>query len=477
MQKGRVAYMKLDAKVYSPSQAFAELGDEFSDAVSPKAFPAPQLRWFNEPAAGSIGLDEMSEADWLVHFSDFRPLPQGMPRPRAMRYHGHQFQVYNPDLGDGRGFLYAQAFEKGSGRLLDLATKGSGKTPYSRGGDGCLTLKGGVREVLAAEMLEALGVPTSRAFCLVETGDALVRNDEPSPTRAAVLTRLGHSHVRFGTFQRHAYERAPDRLEALVDHCLTFYHPAIFGEGGLAGIGRAERVEALLRAVTVASADLCAKWMMAGFVHGVLNTDNMNVTGESFDYGPYRFLPRFEPGFTAAYFDHQGLYAFGRQPDAVVWNLSRFAGSLGLLVDDVQSLAPILQDFGPRFSATLRQHFFWHLGRRADPDPDPDPSEAERQDQVMREAFAALASSGYGYEDFFFAAGYGDRPDLLPDAFQTVLALLSEYPRCGPTLSAPVSLLYDEIEALWDAIDKDDDWQPFHDKVRQIRRFAEQLAS
>ena len=125
-----------------------------------------------------------------------------------MRYHGHQFRVYNPDLGDGRGFLFAQLREAGTGRLLDLGTKGSGQTPWSRTADGRLTLKGGVREVLAAEMLEALGVPTSRAFSLIETGEALQRNDEPSPTRSAVLTRLSHSHIRFGTFQRHAYLRA-----------------------------------------------------------------------------------------------------------------------------------------------------------------------------------------------------------------------------------------------------------------------------
>lgn len=468
--------MKLIENVYRPAQVFADLGDDFSDVVEAKAFADPRLRWSNVRAAASIGLvpdpGASGEADWIAHFAEFRPLPDGMPQPRAMRYHGHQFQVYNPDLGDGRGFLYAQVYEKGSGRLLDLATKGSGKTPYSRGGDGCLTLKGAVREVLAAEMLEALGVPSSRAFCVVETGDQLQRNDEPSPTRAAVLTRLGHSHVRIGTFQRHAFERAIDRLEILVDHSLVHYHSDLFGSGPLESVSRRERVEALLRAVTLASADLCARWMMAGFVHGVLNTDNMNVTGESFDYGPYRFLPHFEPGFTAAYFDHQGLYAYGRQPDAVVWNLSRLAGALGLLVEDVQNLAPILQEFGSRFAASLRQHFFWRLGRQASGDP----QQGESQDAVMREALSALAASGFGFEAFFHAAGYGDQPDLLPPDFQEFLALLDAYPRQGPTLKAPVSLLYDEIESLWGAIDQRDDWQPFHDKVAAIRRFGQAMA-
>src|SRR5206468_8151249 len=134
----------------------------------------------------------------------FEPLPDNLREPLALRYHGHQFRVYNPEIGDGRGFLFAQ-MRSGDGRLLDLGTKGSGRTPWSRFGDGRLTLKGGVREVLAAEMLEALGVPTSRAFSLIETGEALTRGDEPSPTRSAVLTRLSWSHIRFGTFQRLAY--------------------------------------------------------------------------------------------------------------------------------------------------------------------------------------------------------------------------------------------------------------------------------
>ena len=140
-------------------------------------------------------------------FALFQPLPDNQPQPLALRYHGHQFQVYNAEIGDGRGFLYAQLREDGdrAGRLLDLGTKGSGQTPYSRFGDGRLTLKGGVREVLATEMLEALGVPTSKSFALFETGEGLERGDEPSPTRSSVLTRLSFSNVRFGTFQRHAF--------------------------------------------------------------------------------------------------------------------------------------------------------------------------------------------------------------------------------------------------------------------------------
>ena len=162
------------------------LGPDFADPVPPADFPRADIRFRNQRAAASVGLDSLTDDEWRAAFGRFEGLPDNQPRPLAMRYHGHQFRTYNPDLGDGRGFLFAQLREGGTGRLLDLATKGSGKTPWSRGADGRLTLKGGVREVLAAAMLEALGVPTSRAFSLIETGEALERNDEPSPTRSAV---------------------------------------------------------------------------------------------------------------------------------------------------------------------------------------------------------------------------------------------------------------------------------------------------
>lgn len=183
---------------YRPDPQFMKLGAEFADPVSAAAFPQAISRYRNDRWARRVGLDTLTQQEWGDAFARFKPLPDNQPHPLATRYHGHQFQVYNPDIGDGRGFLYAQLREDGSasGRLLDLGTKGSGQTPYSRFGDGRLTLKGGVREVLATEMLEALGVPTSKSFALFETGEALERPDEPSPTRASVLTRLSWSNVR-----------------------------------------------------------------------------------------------------------------------------------------------------------------------------------------------------------------------------------------------------------------------------------------
>src|ERR1700740_1637275 len=161
--------------LYRPDPRLPALGGVFFDPVQAAAFPEPILRFRNDRAAAAIGLDTLTDAEWVAHFGRFEPLPGNLAQPLAQRYHGHQFRVYNPDLGDGRGFTFAQLREAGTDRLLDLGTKGSGQTPWSRSGDGRLTLKGGVREVLATAMLEALGVPTSRSFSLIEAGEAVAR--------------------------------------------------------------------------------------------------------------------------------------------------------------------------------------------------------------------------------------------------------------------------------------------------------------
>ena len=191
------------------------------------------------------------------------------------------------------------------GRLLDLGTKGSGRTPWSRTADGRLTLKGGVREMLATEMLEALGVDTSKTFSLIETGEELTRGDEPSPTRSSVLVRLSHSHIRIGSFQRLLFSTSTSN----IGKAARLHDPHLHA-GPLARGRRRARAGAFLEEVCRRVAVTGAGWMLAGFVHGVLNTDNINVTGESFDYGPWRFLPVLDPAFTAAYFDETGLYAY-----------------------------------------------------------------------------------------------------------------------------------------------------------------------
>ena len=307
---------------FRPATDHETLGEAFFDRVRPATFPQTRVRYRNQAWAARIGLGGLDDAEWQAHFGRFAPLPGSLEQPLALRYHGHQFGSYNPDLGDGRGFLYAQLRDPPTGRLLDLGTKGSGRTPWSRSGDGRLTLNGGIREVLATSLLEAIGVETSKSLSLIETGEDLERGDEPSPTRSAVLVRLNHSHVRIGTFQRLLYLEETDNIGRLLDYSVETYWPQARRET------RAARAAAFLACVGTAVARLGAQWMAAGFVHGVLNTDNINITGESFDYGPWRFLPHYDPSFTAAYFDHTSRYAYGRQPSVLAWNMARLAEAL-----------------------------------------------------------------------------------------------------------------------------------------------------
>ena len=463
---------------YLPDPRYARLGPEFADPVAPAIFPEQIIRLRNVRAAATVGLADLTDAEWRAAFAAFEPLPGNLPQPLAMRYHGHQFRHYNPDLGDGRGFLFAQVREGGTGRLLDLGTKGSGRTPYSRTADGRLTLKGGVREVLAAEMLEALGAPTSRAFSLIETGESLMRHDEPSPTRGAVLTRLSHSHIRFGSFQRHAYVERPDLVRTLTDHVLETYYPEIAGRGP-AG---------LLEAVVGRSATLAARWMAAGFVHGVLNTDNLNLTGESFDYGPYRFLPFNDPSFTAAYFDETGLYSFGRQPEAVFWNLQQLAGALSL-IEEADPLVAALNGFGTAYRDALAEAMVMRLGLRS--------RSAESDAALANLAFRALGEGGerLRWEPFFFdwfcglasekRALAGPRAALYAgEAFTAFRTGLEDYAPLRPERlerpyfgqDEPEELLYPEIEAIWAEIAERDDWSAFEAKVARIGTAREAMA-
>jgi len=185
------------AAPYQPDPAILKLADWIGTPVSPGKWPETTTRFRNPRAAANIGLAPLSDAQWQSHFGRFAPLPDNLQHPLALKYHGHQFRVYNPEIGDGRGFLFAQMRDV-EGRLLDLGTKGSGQTPFSRHGDGRLTLKGAVRGILATEFLEALGCDTSRTFSVIETGEKLWRNDEPSPTRSAVLVRLSHGQATLG---------------------------------------------------------------------------------------------------------------------------------------------------------------------------------------------------------------------------------------------------------------------------------------
>jgi uncharacterized protein YdiU (UPF0061 family) len=447
---------------YAPDPRILDLGDAFYDPVEAARFPECTPRFLNRRWAERVGLD-LPDEDWARHFCRFEPLANNLPQPLALRYHGHQFRVYNPDIGDGRGFTFGQLRDE-NGRLLDLGTKGSGTTPYSRTADGRLTLKGGVREALATEMLEALGVNTSKTFALFETGEELVRGDEPSPTRSAVQTRLSHGHIRIGMFQRLAFYGEVENINSLVRYTLR----ELYAEQPSADAN--ENALRLFDLVASATARLAAGYMAAGFVHGVLNSDNINVTGESFDYGPWRFTPEWDPDFTAAYFDHYGLYSFGRQPEAIHWDLAQFAGCMAM-VADAAPLSEMLGGWSDRFEDELVDALLRRLGVDGDRD-------------LAAALLKALQSREMPIDRVFFDWRGGQDPgaERYPsEPFRALATALEgrQRPVMHPYWSdaEPCSMHIEEVEAIWSAIAERDDWTPFNDKVDAIRRMGEAMAS
>ena len=468
--------------------ALEALGDAYWDVVEAASFPRTTLRFRNDPLLQQLGLDPTSVADQHLEaaygrFESRSPL-------LALRYHGYQFGNYNPFLGDGRGFLYGQLRDR-HGQLQDLGSKGSGTTPWSRGGDGRLTLKGGVREVIASEALYRLGVSTSRTLALVETGEDLWRGDEPSPTRSAVMVRMARTHLRFGSCERLLHRRQPQRLDRLLRHVVAIYYPHLLalesGEAQLLAF-YGELVERLAR--------LAAEWMVAGFTHGVLNTDNMSLVGESFDYGPFAFLERWDPGFTAAYFDHSGLYAYGQQPLICHHNLRLLQEPLAMLLPRPE-LEAQLQRFGPVYDNHYRTRLLRRLGFEADL-----AGVAELPD-LLPPTLQLLADWEVGYGAFFAALAarvrLGGLPETAADlapfvasaaaparsswlAWRDAWWLWSQYldgQDGANALAIGVSLqrwnlvqtpVRPLIEQLWAAIEHHDDWQPLADWLAATRQ-------
>lgn len=288
--------------------------------------PEPRLLALNEPLATELGLDPgWLRGDGLGLLTGTR-LPEGAT-PVAQAYAGHQFGGYSPRLGDGRALLLGELRDV-SGRLRDLHLKGSGRTPFSRGGDGLAAVGPMLREYVVSEAMHALGIPTTRSLAVVATGRPVQRE---TVLPGAVLARVASSHLRVGTFQ---YARATDDLDLLrrlSDHAIARHHPAA---------AEADHPHlALFEAVVAAQAALVAQWMLVGFVHGVMNTDNMTISGETIDYGPCAFMDAFDPATVYSSIDTGGRYAFGNQPVVAEWNLARFAEALLPLLADEQDAA------------------------------------------------------------------------------------------------------------------------------------------
>ena len=296
--------------------------DGMSVAWQPAPSPAPGWLRLNRALAEELGLDAnaLDTGAGLAVFAG-NAVPDGA-QPVAQAYAGHQFGGFSPQLGDGRALLLGEVIDR-QGQRRDIAFKGSGRTPFSRGGDGKAAIGPVLREYLISEAMQALGIPTTRTLAAVSTGETIYR-ERPLP--GAILTRVAASHVRVGTFQFFAARRDTARVRRLADYVIARHDPDLAGQDG--------RYLALLERVAERQASLVARWMGVGFIHGVMNTDNMTISGETIDYGPCAFMEAYDPATVFSSIDHQGRYAFGNQPGIAQWNLARLAETLLPLIDE-----------------------------------------------------------------------------------------------------------------------------------------------
>ncbi len=315
--------------------------------------PAPEIVLFNDDLAGDLGLDcDALNGDHGAAIFSGSVAPEGAD-PLAQAYAGHQFGGFSEQLGDGRALLLGEVLDKGGVRY-DLQLKGSGRTPFSRGGDGKAALGPVLREYLMGEAMHALGVPTTRALAAVTTGEDIAREDLK---QGAVLARIASSHLRVGTFQFFAARKEWDKVRKLADYAIERHYPDLNDD--------AQKYLSFLSAVSDRQAALVADWLQVGFVHGVMNTDNMTISGETIDYGPCAFVDAYDPKAVFSSIDRNGRYAFGNQPAIAQWNLTRLAETLLLLIDPddsenaIQLATKVITGFMDRYTD------IWTTGMRA----------------------------------------------------------------------------------------------------------------
>ena len=360
---------------------------------------APTLIRLNEPLAEALGLDLSGlDRDALARLFSGQDLPDGIA-PIAQGYAGHQFGSFTPQLGDGRAMLLGEV-ETADG-LRDVQLKGSGPTHWSRGGDGMAAIGPVLREFMVAEAMHALGVPTTRALAAVATGEPVYRDSGPLP--GAMLTRVASSHIRIGTFQFYALHGEREKLQRLFDYTVARHYPEAAGAD--------DPRLALLDAYAGRLAELVAYWMSLGFVHGVMNTDNMALSGETIDYGPCAFIDIFDPAATFSSIDRRGRYAYSNQPPIAQWNLARFAEcllSVGLAEGDrpdeaeMQPFVDIVHGFPVRQETALARRMGPKLGLQT------------AQEDVIRALFKTLEGQQVDFTGFFRALSADVRGDAAP---------------------------------------------------------------
>ncbi|MCD4523531.1 YdiU family protein [Nocardioides sp. cx-173] len=390
----------------APAQTVV-LGDRFARELPELALewqaeeaPSPTLLALNEPLAAELGLDPASlRTDQGVRLLVGNHVPEGA-RPVAQAYAGHQFGGFSPRLGDGRALLLGE-LTAADGTLRDLHLKGSGRTPFARGGDGLAAVGPMLREYVVSEAMHGLGIPTTRSLAVVATGRP-VRRETVLP--GAVLARVASSHLRVGSFQYAAAQGDIDLLRRLADHAIARHHP---------GAADAESpYRALFEAVVAAQASLVAQWMLVGFVHGVMNTDNMTISGETIDYGPCAFLEAFDPATVFSSIDETGRYAYGNQPFVAEWNLARLAEALLPLIHDDQEQAVALAveslgTFRPAYSEA------WSRGMRAKLGL-PDGLADEVATPLIGDLVELMKTDRVDHTGFLRALGHAARGDVAP---------------------------------------------------------------
>jgi len=334
--------------------AYAELPQEFYTLQNWQGFDNPLLVIENSQLKKELGLENIKKQELLDIFNGSSSIEN--LKPLSMAYSGHQFGQYVEQLGDGRGLLLGEI--DSSEGLIDIHLKGAGKTPYSRFGDGRAVLRSVIREYLCGEAMHALSIPTSRALMIIGSDEMVIR--EKSET-AAMLARTAKTHIRFGNFEYFHYNNKPEHVKVLADFCIDNY-PAYFS--------RTKNIyEEFFRSVVKQTAIMIAQWQACGFNHGVMNTDNMSILGETFDYGPYGFMEDYLPTYVCNHSDHQGRYAFKNQPYIGLWNCSALGHALSSLISE-EAQGEILQTYEEIFQSTLAKLFREKLGLKQDQSED-----------------------------------------------------------------------------------------------------------
>ncbi|ACO47509.1 YdiU family protein [Deinococcus deserti] len=324
----------MSASTFQFDNTYARDLQGFYAPWKPAPVPSPSLLFFNRELALELGLDPkvLDGPEGAAIFAG-NQVPEGA-EPLAQAYAGHQFGAFSPQLGDGRALLLGEVIDR-LNRRRDIMLKGSGRTPFSRGGDGKAAIGPMLREVLIGEAMHALGIPTTRALAVAGTGEPVYR-EQPLP--GAVLTRVAASHLRIGTFEYFNARGETQRVRQLADYAIARHDPDLEGTS--------DRYLALLRRVAQRQAELIAQWMNVGFIHGVMNTDNVTISGETIDYGPCAFMEAYDPDAVFSSIDHSGRYAYSNQPLIARWSLARFAETLLLLIAEDESKAAVSKAIG-----------------------------------------------------------------------------------------------------------------------------------